>query len=102
MTPAQRAQLADLEDLEAQLLCLLPAEAPPETGTTEDLARAAGAWEAWQQVAAVLGVELPYVVPLDDQPIPYALAEPQCPRRAASVAQLKALIGRQKWQRRCP
>lgn len=101
MTPAERVRLADLEETDRALRLLLPIEPPTEDGTPEEQARAAGAREVWEQVAEVLGVSLPYTVPLDEEPIPYVLATPQCSRRAASVARLRALLARQTAARRC-
>ncbi|MEW2635980.1 hypothetical protein AB0903_31160 [Streptomyces sp. NPDC048389] len=81
MTPAQRARLAELEDQEQALRLLLPTE-----DVTDPAVR-----EVWQQVAEVLGVSVPYVRPLDEEPIPYRLAEPTY-YAAASSARLRRML----------
>ncbi|MET9096193.1 hypothetical protein ABZX72_29360 [Streptomyces cyaneofuscatus] len=65
----------ELAELEGALRRLLPTEPPATTGTPEEVAAAAARWEVWQQVALVLDVDLPYVVPLDEEPVPYELTE---------------------------
>ena len=81
MTPVQRARLAELEDQEQALRLLLP---------TEDITDPA-VREVWQQIADVLGVQVPYVRPVDEEPIPYLLAEPSY-YAAASSARLRRLL----------
>ncbi|TXS55226.1 hypothetical protein [Streptomyces sp. t39] len=81
MSPAPSARLAELEDQEQALLLLLP---------TEDITDP-GAREAWQQVAAVLGVAVPYTRPLDEEPIPYTLVDPT-PCALVSSARLRAFL----------
>ncbi len=85
MSPAE-----ELEALESALLRLLPTAPPTTTGTRAEVAAEAGRWEAWQQVAHVLGVRLPYVVPLDEEPVPYALT-PEA-HIAAAAARLRGLL----------
>lgn len=65
---------AELEDVERRLLDLLPTEPLPAVMLGEGPAVRAE-YGAWQQVAEVLGVSLPYVRPVDEDPIAYALTE---------------------------
>ncbi|WP_433406916.1 hypothetical protein [Streptomyces sp. CA-146814] len=68
-------QATEYAELEAALRRLLPTEPPTSTGTPVEVAVAAARWEVWQQVALVLDVDLPYVVPVDEEPVPYALTD---------------------------
>ncbi|MET9204075.1 hypothetical protein ABZW38_02735 [Streptomyces bacillaris] len=79
-----------LEALESALLRLLPTAPPATTGPPDEVAAEAGRWEAWQEVAHVLGVQLPYVVPLDEEPVPYALTDQA--HIAAAAARLRGLL----------
>ncbi|MCR8946593.1 hypothetical protein NW249_31310 [Streptomyces sp. OUCMDZ-4982] len=84
MSPAD-----ELEALESALLRLLPMAPPATTGARDEVAAEAGRWEAWQQVAHVLGVQLPYVVP-EEEPVPYALTDQA--HIAAAAARLRGLL----------
>lgn len=70
------ARVAELEDVERRLLALLPTKPWGSwSGLPSELAAARGEYEAWQQVAEVLDVRLPYVRPVDEDPIAYALTD---------------------------
>jgi hypothetical protein len=73
MSPATARRLAELEAIEARLLAVLPTEPRPEYGLPNDLAASAAEYGAWQEVAEVLGVQLPYERPADQDPIAFAL-----------------------------
>ncbi|MFJ8844305.1 hypothetical protein ACIRFF_15535 [Streptomyces cyaneofuscatus] len=81
----------ELAELEAALRRLLPTEPPATTGTPVEVAVAAARWEVWQQVALVLDETLPYVVPLDEEPVPYELTG--LAEIPAAVARLRGLLG---------
>jgi hypothetical protein len=81
VTPVQRARLAELEDQDRALRLLLPTDE-----VTDPAVR-----EVWQQIAEVLSVQVPYVRPVDEEPIPYALAESTY-YAAASSARLRRLL----------
>lgn len=68
-----RARVMDLEDVERWLLSLLPTAPCPVMGLPNDLATAQGEYGAWQQVAEVLGVQLPYAPSADEDPVTYEL-----------------------------
>lgn len=68
-------RVAALEALRARLLDLLPRDACMTRGTPGTLAAAQGEYGAWELVAGVLGVALPYAVPGDEQPVPYEVTE---------------------------
>lgn len=90
MTGPERARLAELEDQEQALRLLLPTDEVTDPG----------AREVWQQVADVLGVTVPYVRPVDEEPIPYTLAEPTY-YAAASATRLRRLLAPSLPGRRC-
>jgi hypothetical protein len=69
----QAERVAELEALRARLLELLPRDACMTRGTPNALAAAQGEYGAWELVAEVLGVALPYRPA--ERPIPYALIE---------------------------
>jgi hypothetical protein len=70
-----RARVAELEDVERRLLDLLPTEPLPAVMLAEDIPAARSEWAVWQQVAEALDVQLPYVRPVDEDPIPYQQTE---------------------------
>lgn len=74
-----RARVAELEDVERRLLALLPTQPLPTVMLAEGVPlRAERA--VWEQVAEVLGESLPYVRPVNEDRIAYALTE-----RAAAI-----------------
>ncbi|MBL1100093.1 hypothetical protein [Streptomyces coffeae] len=70
-----RSKVAELEQVETALRALLPTEPRRERGLPNDLSHEAGWYGAMEMVAEVLGVSLPYVMPLDDEPVPYVPTE---------------------------
>lgn len=74
-SPETARRLSEAECVERRLLALLPTEPREEYGLPNDLAASAAEWGAWQQVAEVLGVQLPYERPADEDPIRYTLTE---------------------------
>ena len=58
-SPEQARRFAELEAMETRLRALLPTEPRSTYGLPNDLAATAAEWGAWEQVAEVLGVELP-------------------------------------------
>ena len=64
----QRDRIAELEAMKQRLLAELPTEPRQTYGLPNDLAATAAEWGAWEQVAEVLGVQLPYERPDDGCP----------------------------------
>ncbi|MCQ6250860.1 hypothetical protein [Streptomyces malaysiensis] len=65
----------ELELRETALRSLLPTEPRPERGLPDELAHETGWHGAMELVAEVLGESLPYVVPIDEEPVPFGLTE---------------------------
>lgn len=68
-------RVAALEALRARLLDLLPRDACMTQGLPNVVDAARAEYGAWELVAEVLGVTLPYTVPGDEQPVPYEVTE---------------------------
>ncbi|WP_228976745.1 hypothetical protein [Streptomyces sp. DH12] len=81
-------RLATLEKERAGLLALLPRDACITEGTPNALAAAEAEYGAWELVAGVLGVTLPYAS--SEPPIPFALTE--AGERAAAIERAAARL----------
>jgi hypothetical protein len=84
---------AEQEALRARLLELLPRDACMTRGTPNALAAAQGEYGAWELVAEVLGVALPYRPA--EPPIPYALTEQAA--RVARQSRIEAIADVGDW-----
>ncbi|MGA5424573.1 hypothetical protein [Streptomyces lavendulocolor] len=89
-----RARVAELDGLLAQVRDLLPRDRCITEGLPNDADAARAEYGAWELVAEVLGVPLPYVPP--EPPIAYALTEKADEDVSPQVRKLRGLLARQR------
>ncbi|MEE4598281.1 hypothetical protein V2J94_41670 [Streptomyces sp. DSM 41524] len=100
MAAEQRA--SELEQRETALRSLLPTEPRPERGLPNELAHETGWHGAMELVAEVLGESLPYVVPIDEEPVPFGLTERAEAELLPAVVTSAALAAAEKLRRSLP